>query len=215
MESAEEKKKRARKIVETLATAYPEARGRLTHASAFELLIKTILSAQCTDERVNRVGETLFRKYRTPQDFIDVAPAELEADIRPTGFFRMKAKHLRACCRMLIERHHGEVPSRRDELTALPGVGRKTAGVLLGNVFGIPALAVDTHVIRIGRLLKWTRHRDADRIEKDLMNLLPPETWVMLSHRLQAHGRTVCIAHRPSCPKCVIRRWCPSAKTIA
>lgn len=211
MESIDFKKQRAQRIVRSLARSYPDARCRLTYHDAFELLIKTILSAQCTDERVNFVGETLFRKYRSPEDFIQVPQAELENDIRSIGFFRSKARHIQACCRTLIQNFNGCVPSTMDELVTLSGVGRKTANVILGNIYNIPSLAVDTHVIRISRLLKLTRHTEAESIEADLMKILSPKDWVMFSHRVQMHGRTVCIARRPQCDHCSLAKDCPSA----
>lgn len=211
MNDLKKRKARAAAVVELLKKEFPAARCRLAFHSPLELLVKTILSAQCTDERVNIVGETLFRKYRSASDFAQAPLHELEMDIRPTGFFRNKARNIQSCCRQLIERHRGEVPSTMDELTALPGVGRKTANVILGTIFNIPAVVVDTHVIRISRLLKLTNSADPEKIESDIMNVLSEKDWIIFAHLMSEHGRKTCIARRPACHTCVIAEHCPSS----
>lgn len=211
MNDLENKKIRAGTVVELLKKEFPDARCRLTFNSPLELLIKTILSAQCTDDRVNIVGEALFRKYCSAKDFEQAPVHELEMDIRPTGFFRNKARNIRSCCHQLIERHQGEVPSTMEELTALPGVGRKTANVILGTIFNVPAVVVDTHVIRISRLLQLTRHSDPEKIEADIMNVLPQKNWIIFAHLMSEHGRKTCVARRPMCHACVIADYCPSS----
>lgn len=201
-------KEKAGKIIQALNRAFPEARVALRFQNPLELLIATILSAQCTDKRVNEVTEALFKKYRKAEDYIRVPLPELEGDIRPTGFFRNKAKNIQACCRELIARHGGEVPRTLEELTALPGVGRKTANVVLGNAFGIPGIVVDTHVGRIVRLLGLTREKDPVRIEFALMPLIPQKDWTLFSNQLIALGRSLCPARSPQCPSCFLRPYC-------
>jgi endonuclease-3 len=200
----------AKKVFDKLATIYPEVQPALEYTTAFELLIATILSAQCTDARVNIVTKTLFKKYKKPQDFISVKQEELEKDIFSTGFYKMKAKNIQGCCRDLIEKHNGKVPKDFDELVKLPGVGRKTASVVAGNAFGIPAIAVDTHVIRLSNLLGFVDTKDQTKIEFRLKELLPESYWVNSSHWLATHGREVCFARRPQCHECVIAKLCPS-----
>lgn len=200
----------AKKVFDKLATIYPEVQPALEYTTAFELLIATILSAQCTDARVNIVTKTLFKKYKKPQDFISVKQEELEKDIFSTGFYKMKAKNIQGCCRDLIEKHNGKVPKDFDELVKLPGVGRKTASVVAGNAFGIPAIAVDTHVIRLSNLLGFVETKDQTKIEFRLKELLPESYWVNSSHWLATHGREVCFARRPQCHECVIAKLCPS-----
>jgi len=200
----------AKKVFDKLATVYPEVQPALEYTTAFELLIATILSAQCTDARVNIVTKALFKKYKKAQDFISVKQEELEKDIFSTGFYRMKAKNIQGCCRDLIEKHDGKVPKDFDELTKLPGVGRKTASVVAGNAFGIPAIAVDTHVIRLSNLLGFVDTKDQTKIEFRLKELLPESYWVNSSHWLATHGREVCFARRPHCHECVITKLCPS-----
>ncbi|MFA7421301.1 MAG: endonuclease III [Melioribacteraceae bacterium] len=200
----------AKKVFDKLATIYPEVQPALEYTTAFELLIATILSAQCTDARVNIVTKTLYKKYKKPQDFISVKQEELEKDIFSTGFYKMKAKNIQGCCRDLIEKHNGKVPKDFDELVKLPGVGRKTASVVAGNAFGIPAIAVDTHVIRLSNLLGFVDTKDQTKIEFRLKELLPESYWVNSSHWLATHGREVCFARRPQCHECVIAKLCPS-----
>lgn len=200
----------AKKVFDKLATIYPEVQPALEYTTAFELLIATILSAQCTDARVNIVTKTLFKKYKKPQDLISVKQEELEKDIFSTGFYKMKAKNIQGCCRDLIEKHNGIVPKDFDELVKLPGVGRKTASVVAGNAFGIPAIAVDTHVIRLSNLLGFVDTKDQTKIEFRLKELLPESYWVNSSHWLATHGREVCFARRPQCHECVIAKLCPS-----
>ena len=200
----------AKKVFDKLATVYPEVQPALEYTTAFQLLIATILSAQCTDARVNIVTETLFEKYKKPQDYILVAQEELEKDIFSTGFYRMKAKNIQGCCKSLIENYNGKVPKDFDELVKLPGVGRKTASVVAGNAFGIPAIAVDTHVIRLSNLLGFIDSKDQTKIEFRLKELLPESYWVNSSHWLATHGREVCFARHPQCHECVIAKLCPS-----
>ncbi|KAF0153242.1 MAG: endonuclease III [Ignavibacteria bacterium] len=200
----------AKKVFDKLAAVYPEVQPALEYTTAFELLIATILSAQCTDARVNIVTKNLFKKYKKPQDYILVKHEELEKDIFSTGFYKMKAKNIQGCCRDLIEKHNGKVPQNFDELVKLPGVGRKTASVVAGNAFGIPAIAVDTHVIRLSNLLGFVETKDQTKIEFRLKELLPESCWINSSHWLAMHGREVCFARKPNCLECVIAELCPS-----
>ena len=202
-------------VEETIArlkTAYPEARTALYWSNPLELLVATILSAQTTDVRVNAVTPNLFAKYPTAADYAGADPTELEEDIRPTGFFRNKAKSLRGVARALADDHGGEVPRTMDELVALPGVGRKTANVVLGNAFGIDeGVVVDTHVRRLSSRLGFTTQNDPERIERDLMQTVPNRDWTVFSHLLILHGRSVCKARKPACVDCVVNDLCPSA----
>jgi len=195
-------------ILEILEKYYPQVRIALHFSNPLELLIATILSAQCTDERVNQVTANLFKKYKTAQDYARVDLAELEKDIKPTGFFKNKARNIKSCCQMLVEKYHGEIPASLDELTALPGVGRKTANVVLGNAFGIPGIVVDTHVRRVAQRLGLTLHQDPVKIERDLMELIPKKKWTKFSLQLTWHGRTICQARKPRCEKCPLKDWC-------
>jgi endonuclease-3 len=196
-----------------LAAAYPDAHCALDHRNAYELLVATILSAQCTDARVNLVTPALFAKYPTARDLAEAEQEDVEELIRSTGFFRNKAKSLLGMARALVERHGGEVPRTMDELTQLPGVGRKTANVILGNAFGMnEGVVVDTHVTRLSNLLGLTRESDAVKIEQDLVRLFPREQWTMLSHLLIEHGRRVCVARTPKCDICPLADLCPSAR---
>ena len=205
-------KQRVQKIISQLKEEYPDARCSLDHSSPLELLIATILSAQCTDERVNQVTATLFRKYRRPQDYFAVAPQELETDIRSTGFFRNKAKAIQGACRIICEKYEGRVPDTIEELLALPGVARKTANVVLGNSFGITSgIVVDTHVARLSERLRLTEEKQPEKIERDLVRLVPQEEWIRFSHLLIAHGRKVCKARTPLCAECVVEPLCPSS----
>ena len=206
----DDRKPRARKIVRELAKTYPDAVCALNHTSPFQLLAATILSAQCTDERVNMVTPELFRRWPTAQALASAGQSELEEVIRSTGFFRAKATNLIGMARGLVERHGGELPRTLEELTALPGVGRKTANVVLGTAYGIASgVVVDTHVKRITRLLGLTESDNPEQIERDLIALLPKSEWINFSHRLIHHGRRVCIARRPKCDECSLRTLCP------
>lgn len=199
-------------VLDRLKATYPEAKGALRFSKPLELLIATILSAQCTDARVNQVTETLFRKYRSAEDYFNVPLEELEQDIFSTGFYHNKAVNIQKCCRALVEKHEGEVPQTMEDLTALGGVGRKTANVVRGNAFGIPGIAVDTHVKRITGLLGFTRQTHPDKIETDLMKIAPEADWTKLGHLFASHGRAVCIARRPKCDECILSDLCPSAR---
>lgn len=204
-------RERAAKINRALAKAYPDARCLLDYSNPLELLVATILAAQCTDKKVNEVTADLFCRYRSAADFAGADLAELEKEIRPTGFFRQKAKSVIATCRGLVEQFGGRVPETIEELTSLQGVGRKTANVVLGNVFGWPAIIVDTHVRRLAGRLGLSSGTNPDDIETDLQMLLPPKEWTAFSHRLGFHGRQVCFARKPAHDKCVVAQWCPSA----
>ncbi len=208
--SLAQRRELANKVVETLRRLYPDARCSLDYRTPLQLLIATILSAQCTDERVNKVTPALFTRYRSAADFASADPRELENYIRSTGFYRAKAKNIIACCRALVERHGGELPRSLEELTKLPGVGRKTANVLLGTAWGIPAgIVVDTHVRRLARRMGLTQHTDPDKIERDLMELIPQEEWIAFGHRMIYHGRQVCLARNPRCDQCALNSFCP------
>ncbi len=200
----------AKKIFDILKKKYPKVKPALEYSNPFELLISTILSAQCTDERVNIVTEKLFTKYRNPQDFINADVEELEKDIFSTGFYKQKAKSIKACCAELIKNHKGKVPADFDELVKLSGVGRKTASVIAGNAFGIPSIAVDTHVKRLSNLLGFVDSQNPDKIEMQLKELLLESYWINASHWLATHGRKICIANRPKCLECVLADLCPS-----
>jgi len=205
-------KERIRKVIRLLKRAYPDAKCSLNHSNAFELLIATILSAQCTDERVNIVTADLFRKYRRPEDYLEVAPAELQEDIRTTGFFRNKARSIQGSAKVLSEQYSGRVPETMDELLELPGVARKTANVVLGNAFGVKAgVVVDTHVTRLSRRLGFTKEKQAEKIEMDLIQIVPKKDWVIFPHLLIYHGRRICKARNPLCADCVIEKYCPSS----
>jgi endonuclease-3 len=206
---------RIRPIIARLKRRYPEARCALDHRDPLELLVATILSAQCTDARVNLVTKDLFAKYRTAQDYADANPAVFEQEIKSTGFFRNKTKSILGMAQALVERHGGRVPRTMDQLTALPGVGRKTANVVLGTAFGInQGVVVDTHVSRIANRLKLTRRTDPVKIEQDLMKLVPRKEWSDFSHLLIHHGRQICEARKPKCEICPVNELCPSAKPV-
>ena len=212
MAATPSEKKRVGQIVRLLKKEYPEARCSLDHGNALELLVATILSAQCTDERVNAVTAGLFRKYRTWEDYAAAPAAELEADIRPTGFFRNKAKSIQGACRRIGERHGGDVPRSMEELLELPGVARKTANVVLGNAYGIASgVVVDTHVARLSERLGLTGEKAPEKIERDLASIVPESDWIVFPHLLIAHGRKVCKARTPLCSACVLAKLCPSA----
>jgi endonuclease-3 len=209
-ESLEAKAARTAEILTALQRAYPDAHCELNYTSPLELLVATILSAQCTDKQVNLVTADLFRKYRSPQDYAAAPPDEFAADIRRIGLYRNKAKNIQACCRALIERHGGQVPRTMADLVALAGVGRKTANVVLGNAFGINVgVVVDTHVGRLALRLGLTRETAPEKVEQALMKLVPAERWAMLSHWLIWHGRRRCAARKPDCESCELRVWCP------
>ena len=196
-------------IIERLERAHPDAKLALDYTSPLELLVALILAAQCTDAKVNEVTRSLFARFRSAADYAAVAQEELEEAVRPTGFYRQKAKAVRACCGALVERHGGRVPADRETLLQLPGVGRKTANILLGNAFGQPAIGVDTHVARLSQRLGLTRNSDPDKIEADLTPAVAATKRVRFCHLLQYHGRRVCIARRPLCPQCVLLDVCP------
>lgn len=198
-----------KKILAILKKTYPEARCSLDHHTPLELLVATILSAQCTDERVNQITPALFKKYPTARHYAQAEPAALEEDVRPTGFFRNKARSIKALGRALEAEHGGRVPASLEALVKLPGVGRKTANVVLGTAFGLPGVVVDTHVARISQRLELTENQDPVKIEFDLMKQLPKETWVSFSHQMIAHGRTLCKARKPDCPRCPLLALCP------
>lgn len=207
----DDKKKRTAEIIKRLKKAYPDAHCALDHTSPFELLVATILSAQCTDERVNIVTADLFRKYRGPEDFVRVSQAELEKDIHSTGFFRNKAKNIKAASQRLVEVFAGKVPQTMEEILTLGGVARKTANVVLGNAFGIASgVVVDTHVSRLSQRLGLTEQKVPEKIENELQELVPKKHWVMFSHWLIYHGRQICNARRPKCPECVLADLCPA-----
>jgi endonuclease-3 len=209
-ESPAERKERTRHIVRQLAKHYEEAECALGHESAFELLVATILSAQCTDERVNKVTPGLFRKYPDAHAFAVAPQADIEKAIQSTGFFRNKAKNIKACSQALVEKYDGRVPDELDELVELAGVGRKTANVVLGVAFGKAAgVVVDTHVGRISRRLGLTEHDDPNKVEADLMALLPQKEWINFAHRLIHHGRQICTARKPHCDACMLAELCP------
>ena len=208
-ETAVAKRARARKILTLLQRAYPDAKIALNFSTPLELLVATILSAQCTDERVNMVTPGLFRKYPTAQALATADPMKLEGDIRSTGFFRAKTRSLLGMARGLVERHDGVVPADRDALTALPGVGLKTANVVLGNAFGQDALAVDTHVFRVSQRLGLAKSEDAEEIHDQLVDVLPRARLTQGTHLLIIHGRRTCVARKPACPKCSVRALCP------
>jgi endonuclease III len=209
MKSIAATRRRVRRIADSLAGLYPDVECALKNESPLQLLIATILSAQCTDARVNLVTPALFARYRTAQDFATADEAELQRLIASTGFFRMKAKNIRACCTMLVERHGGEVPGTLEELVQLPGVGRKTANVVLGDAFDVPGITVDTHVGRLSRRLGLTVHGDPVKVEYDLMAVVPRAQWTEFSHCLILHGRRVCVARKPRCDECALYRLCP------
>jgi len=210
------KPRRVRAILEKLDAAYPGATCALQHANPFQLLVSTILSAQCTDERVNQVTRTLYQKYPSPEAFAYANPRELQQDIRPTGFFRNKTKSIIGASKKVVEEFGGQVPQTMEELLTLPGVARKTANVVLGTAFGIASgIVVDTHVLRLAGRLDLSRNKDPKKIEQDLLRVIPQEKWILFSHQLIWHGRRVCQARKPRCPTCNLERICYSKdKTI-
>ena len=211
-ETTEELKSRTRDIIRKLKRTYPDAKCSLNHSNPFELLIATILSAQCTDERVNLVTANLFRKYRQPADYLKVSPHEFEKDIQSTGFFRNKTKSIQGTAKVLTEQYSGEVPHTMDQLLELPGVARKTANVVLGNAFHIASgVVVDTHVTRLSHRLGLTQEKTAEKIEQALIPIVPTKDWVIFSHLLIYHGRNTCKARNPNCAECVLEKLCPSS----
>jgi endonuclease-3 len=210
MNSANQLRRHAAKIVRRLKKEYPDVRTALEHRNPLELLIATILSAQCTDARVNLVTKDLFRKYQKPEDYANSPEGELEKDIQSTGFFRNKARNIRGCCRLLAEEHRGKVPETIEERVELPGIGRKTANVVLGAAYGkATGVVVDTHVKRLAHRMGLTKHKDPVKIERDLIALLPRREWIEFSHRMIFHGRRVCTARKPKCDDCVVNDVCP------
>jgi endonuclease III len=208
-ESPESRRVRARSLIRHLERAYPAATIALRFTTPLELLVATILAAQCTDERVNQVTASLFQKYRRAEDYAAADPAAFEGEIRSTGFFRAKTRSVLGMARVLVERHGGEVPRTLEALTALPGVGRKTANVVLGNAFGVPGIAVDTHVFRVTQRLGLAKADDPDDVEVQLAEVVPRPRWTRFCHLIQAHGRQVCHARTPACPTCPVRALCP------
>jgi endonuclease III len=202
-------RRRTKRINAILATLYPDAKCALDYADPLQLLIATILSAQCTDVRVNKVTPALFARYPDAQAFADADQTELETLIQSTGFFRNKARNIRACCQAIVEKHAGHVPRTMDELVPLPGVGRKTANVILGNAFGVPGIPVDTHVGRLSRRMGLTEHDDPVKVESDLMALVPKAEWTLFGHRMIFHGRQVCQSRKPNCEGCALNIICP------
>lgn len=207
--------RRCARITAILKRDYPAAATRLHHADALQLLVATILSAQCTDDRVNLVTPGLFARYRSPADFAAASQADLEQQVRTTGFFRNKAKNIRAACQRIVDSFGGRVPDTMDDLLTLPGVARKTANVVLGNAYGkTEGITVDTHVIRLSARLAFSRQRDPVKIERDLMAVVPRKDWTVFSHLLIFHGRAVCTARKPRCPDCPVNNLCPSAGKV-
>ncbi|HEX5903656.1 MAG TPA: endonuclease III [Actinomycetota bacterium] len=203
---------RVPEIVRILSETYPDAKVALNFSNALEMLVATILSAQCTDEKVNEVTATLFQKYRTAEDYLRVPEDELKADIKPTGFFNQKAISIREACRRIVEAYGGEVPNTMEDLITLRGVARKTANIVLGNSFGIvEGVAVDTHVKRLANRLGFSEQADTDKIEQDLMRLIPRERWFDFTYVLIDHGRAICIARKPKCDECPVNHLCPSS----
>ena len=210
-ESLKNKKIRMRKILEILKNDYPNSKCSLNYESPFQLLVATILSAQCTDERVNKVTEKLFKEYPTVEKMNELTQQEIGEKIYSTGFYNNKSKSIKKLCGELIEKFNGEVPSTMDQLHKLPGTGRKTANVVLGNAFNIPGMVVDTHVTRITNLLKFVNTKNAVKIEKELEKVVPQNDWTFFSHLLIDHGRAICIANRPQCENCNLANYCPSS----
>ncbi len=214
--SAPERKRRAGQVVRRLKADYPDADCALKHRNAFELLVATILSAQCTDERVNLVTRELFKKLKTPAAFAAAPLEAIESLIKSTGFFRNKAKNIKSCATDLVENHGGKVPKDLDALVQLAGVGRKTANVVLGTAFGVPSgVVVDTHVGRLSRRLGLTAEKDPVKVERDLMQVLPEKEWIAFSHRMIFHGRAICAARKPDCEACSMKRFCPRVGVAA
>jgi len=214
VESLQNKRGRMTSIVDRLKKEYPDSKCSLNYKSPFQLLVSTILSAQCTDKRVNQVTTGLFKKYPNAPRFINLSLEEIEQEIYSTGFYKNKAKSIKGMAAAVVNEYGGELPQTLNEMVKLPGVGRKTANVVLGNINGIPSLVVDTHVTRITNLLKFVNTNNAVKIEKNLEKITNKEDWTLFAHLLIDHGRAVCIANRPQCHKCVISEFCPSAKGV-
>lgn len=210
-ESLKNKKVRAKKIYELLLGEYPDAHCHLNFKNPFQLLISTLLAAQCTDVRVNIVMDELYKKYKTPQDFLKVKPTELEIELSSINFYRNKTKSVINCCKALIEKHKGEVPKTMEELTELAGVGRKTANVVRGNCFGMPAITTDTHLNRVTQRLGLAESDVPEKIEMELKEIIPPDEQMKFSHVIGEHGRQICKAKKPMCAECVVNKLCPSA----
>lgn len=211
-ETISDKKERVEKIIELLEKEYPDAKTALHYRNPLEILVATILSAQATDKQVNVVTKSLFKKYKTAKDYADADLSELEQDIRSTGFYRNKAKHLKNSAKLLVEKYDGKVPRTMDELVELQGVARKTANIVLSNAFGIiVGIAVDTHVKRLSQRLGLTENKNPDKIEKDLMEIVPKSQWKRITNLLIFHGRNVCMARKPNCKECTLNKLCPSA----
>lgn len=208
-ESFEDIKARALKIIKILKKQYPDAHCALNHSNPFELLVATVLSAQCTDERVNRVTPALFKKFPDPQSMAKADVKEIEELIHSTGFYKNKAKNIKECSTQLVAKYKGEIPKTLEELHDLPGVGRKTANVVLGNAFGIPGMVVDTHVMRLSNRMGFVKGTDAVKLEFDLQKIVPEKEWVMYSHYIIYHGRQICFARSPKCEECVLNKLCP------
>ncbi len=202
-------KRRTGEIITLLKKRYPDARCALNHKNPLELLVATILSAQCTDVRVNKVTKDLFKKYKQAEDYAGAKPEILENDIRSTGFYKNKARSIIKCCKVIFEKYKGKIPATMEELVALGGIGRKTANVILGNAFGIPGMTVDTHVKRVAYRLALTKNQDPVKIEYDLMELVPKKEWTQFSHLMIFHGRYTCMARKPLCAECVLESHCP------
>lgn len=209
METLDQKKVRSGKIIRILEQMYPEVRCELNHGDAYELLVATILSAQCTDTRVNSVTPQLFRHFPDIASMANADREKLIADIHSTGFFNNKSKNLIACCKAVMERFDGKIPGKIEDLTSLPGVGRKTANVILNHIYHVPAIVVDTHVARISRHLGLSEETDSVKIEFELRTILPEDKWIAWNHQLIRHGRSICIARRPKCTECRLRPLCP------
>jgi len=208
-------RKRVREIIRLLRGKYPNATTALRYKNPLELLVSTMLSAQCTDERVNLVTEKLFKKYKTAEDYANADLKEFEQEIRSTGFYRNKAKNIKNCCRILVERFNSRVPKTMDELLHLPGVARKTANIVLGHGYGIAeGIAVDTHVRRVAQRLGLSDNKDTNKIEEDLMEIVPRKSWIEISDLLILHGRETCTARKPKCNECVLNRLCPSSAKL-
>ena len=211
MSDEEEKIKKVLRIIDLLEKEHPDAKIALEFTSPLELLVATILAAQCTDERVNQVTRSLFKKYRTAEDYVKADLAALEQDIKPTGFYRRKAQRLKEVCRILVERFNSEVPRTMEELVSLPGVARKTANIVLSNAYGInEGIVVDTHVFRLAKRLGLTKSKTREKVERDLMEVVPKEKWGRFADLLISHGRRVCKARKPRCERCILRDLCPS-----
>ena len=209
MSKIDKNKRRTGEIITLLKKRYPDARCALNHKNPLELLVATILSAQCTDVRVNKVTKDLFKKYKQTEDYAGAKPEILENDIRSTGFYKNKARSIIKCCKVIFEKYKGKVPATMEELVALGGIGRKTANVILGNAFGIPGITVDTHVKRVAYRLALTKNQDPVKIEYDLIEMVPKKEWTQFSHLMIFHGRYTCMARKPLCAECVLEGVCP------